>query len=268
MDFLKPRVCRRRCDQSNDLENPLLEATSSTAEGEHKQESSKEDQSTPHPKRLMLALFCVLFIETMAITMTIQIRSQGQEKVISPIVCLIDVGVIFVVMLAIYFRFVHADMKEDTTMFGIFLTAGIIVGLATDALSLIVADGVKHNTWLNLIATSLACMIYVGWLVFLIGYLCLIRFLGGCTWEAFCGVYTGSRLGYLMSLLLAVANWKLQEGAMPKLFSFVLAFFLAGMVACFLAPIIALLQKEVKDDDKEDEVEKPLSALVANKTFN
>jgi drug/metabolite transporter (DMT)-like permease len=45
-------MCRRRGDHSNDLENPLLEATSSTAEGEHKHESSKEDPSTPHPKRL------------------------------------------------------------------------------------------------------------------------------------------------------------------------------------------------------------------------
>ncbi len=68
MDFLEPRICRRRCDHATDLD-PLLEATSSTAEGEHKQESSKEDPSTtPFPKRLMLALFFAVFIDTMAIT--------------------------------------------------------------------------------------------------------------------------------------------------------------------------------------------------------
>jgi hypothetical protein len=38
MDFLEPQICRRQCDYLNDLEKPLLEATSSTAEGEHEQE--------------------------------------------------------------------------------------------------------------------------------------------------------------------------------------------------------------------------------------
>jgi hypothetical protein len=42
---------------------------------------------------------------------------------------------------------------------------------------------------------------------------------------------------------------------------------LAGTVASFLAAMIALAQKEVENDNnKEDEVEIPTSALVANKT--
>jgi hypothetical protein len=71
-----------------------------------------------------------------------------------------------------------------------------------------------------------------------------------------------------MSLLLAVANWGPQEEARPpKLLSVMLAFFLAGTVASFLAAMIALAQKEVENDNnKEDEVEIPTSALVANKT--
>jgi hypothetical protein len=56
-----------------------------------------------------------------------------------------------------------------------------------------------------------------------------------------------------MSSLLAAANWGLQ-GARPKLLCVMLAFFLAGTVAYFLVAIIAFAQKEVKDDDKEDEV--------------
>jgi hypothetical protein len=83
MGFLEPRISRRRCeDHSNDLENPLLEATSSiTEEGEHIQENSKVDPSTSHPKRLMLALFFALFIETMAIhDIALHISSQGREN--------------------------------------------------------------------------------------------------------------------------------------------------------------------------------------------
>jgi hypothetical protein len=189
MDFLEPRICRRRCeDHSNDLENSLLEATSCTAEGERKQESSKEDPSTPYPKRLMLALFFALFIETMVITIAIQISSQGREsfllfhlggRAIGPIVNVIVVGVIFVVVMAIYFRCTHADVK-DKALFGILFTAGIVLGLAMEALSSILADGVKNNTWLNHVATSLTGMIIVVFLlVFLIGYFFFNIFLGG-----------------------------------------------------------------------------------------
>jgi hypothetical protein len=73
----------------------------------------------------------------------------------------------------------------------------------------------------------------------------------------------------LESLLLAFANLAgLQKGARPKLLSVMLAFCLFCTVYCFLAAMIALAHKEVKDDNKEDEVENPTSAaLVANKTF-
>ena len=152
MDCLELVMYRKRCAYSNDLENPLLEATSSTAKGEHEQEkSSKEDPSTPRPKRLMLALFVSLFVETMAITIYNLISSQGRERiflfhlggVIGPIVDVIAVG-IFVLWLVRYFRFVHADVK-DGAFFGIFLTAGIFLGLTTEALSLIMLGGVKSN---------------------------------------------------------------------------------------------------------------------------
>jgi hypothetical protein len=64
-----------------------------------------------------------------------------------------------------------------------------------------------------------------------------------------------------MSFLLAVANWGLQEGARPpKLLSVMLAFFLAGTVAYSLAAMIAVAQKEAKDDKEEDEVENTTSA--------
>jgi hypothetical protein len=192
----------------------LLEATSSTAEGERKQESSKEDPSTPYPKRLMLALFFALFIETMVITIAIQISSQGRESFLlshsgGPIVNVIDTVacVIFVVVLAIYFRFMHADVK-DKALFGILFTAGIVLGLAMEALSLIVADGVKNNTWLNHVATSitgmLAGMIVVVFLLGLIGYHFFNTFLGGNLWDALLGFYAGWSLGCFMSLSLAV----------------------------------------------------------------
>ena len=129
----------------------MLEATSSTAEGEHKEESIKENPSTPRPKRLMLTLFVSLFVETMAITIYNLISSQGRERiflfhlggVIGPIVDVIAVG-IFVLWLVRYFRFVHADVK-DKPFFGIFFTAGIFLGLTTEALSLIMLGGVKSN---------------------------------------------------------------------------------------------------------------------------
>lgn len=224
----------------------------------------------------MLALFFALFIETMAITIAIQITWQGRESfllshsgggVIGPIVNVIDI--IFVVVLAIYFRFMHADVK-DKALFGILFTAGIVLGLAMEALSLIVADGVKNNTWLTHVAMSLTGMVIVVFpLVFFIGYYFSYNsFLGGNQLEAFLGFYAGWSLGYFMSLLLAVANWGPQEEARPpKLLSVMLAFFLAGTVAYFLAAMIAVAQKEVKDDDKEDEVENTTSALVANKTL-
>jgi hypothetical protein len=210
--------------------------------------------------RLMLALFFTLFIETMAITIAIQISSQGRESfplfhlggVIGPIVDVIVVGVFFVV-LAIYFRFRHADVK-DKAFFGIFFfTAGIVFGMAIEALILIATDGVKINAWLNHFATSVGFL-----LAFLIGYyFIVIRFLGGDKWDSrFQAVLVydaGLILGYFMSLLLAAANWGLQEGARPKLLSVMLAFFLSGTVAYFLAAKIALAQTEVKDDDKEDE---------------
>jgi hypothetical protein len=175
MDFLEPRICRRRCeDHLNDLENhPLLEATSSTVEqGEHKQESNKVHPSTPHPKPLMLALFFVLLIETMAIKLAIQIRPQGQEYlslflllggVIGPIVDTIVVGVNLVV-LAIYFRFMH-DAVKDKAFFGISWTTSIVLRLAIEALGLLVE--LNHS-----FATSLAIMHSEGFLLaFLVGYL-------------------------------------------------------------------------------------------------
>jgi hypothetical protein len=219
----------------------LLEATSSTAEGEHKQESSKEDPSTPHPTRLMLTLFFALFIETMAITIAIQISSQGRKKflllhlgggVIAP-----TIVVILAVVLAIYFRFMHADVK-DKALFGILFTAGIVLGLAMEALSLIAADGDKNYPWLNHVATSIAGVIIVVFMLGLIGYRFFNSFLGGNKWDALLGFYAGFSLGYFMSLLLAVANWGLQEEVM-------LAQFLAGTVAYFLVAIIAFAQKEV-----------------------
>jgi hypothetical protein len=187
----------------------LLEATSITSEGEHKQESSKEDPSTPHPKRLMLmALFFALFIEVMAITIAIQISSQGRESfllfnlgqggAIGPVVNVIVVGVIFVV-LAIYFRFKQADVK-DKALFGILFTAGIILGLAMEALSLIPADEVKNIPWLNHVAMSLAGMIIVVQLL-LIEYFFINSFLGGDKWDAFLGFYAGWSLGYFHELL-------------------------------------------------------------------
>jgi hypothetical protein len=231
MDFLEPRICRRQCDHSNDLENPLLEATSSTAEGEHKQESSKEDPSTPpHPKPLMLANFFALFIENVvAITIAIQINSQGRESfplfhlggvMGIVIVDVIIVDVIFVVF-AIYFRSMQADVK-DKAFFGISFTACIVLGLALQTLSLIVADGVKNYSWLlNHFATSHAGMIVVACFLspfFLIRYVVLISFLGSDIWDSqtehlhwsrfpvFLGCCAGLSLGCFTSLLLVVAN--------------------------------------------------------------
>jgi hypothetical protein len=202
----------------------------------------------------MLALFFAICIETMIITIAIQISSQGREsfllfhlggRVIGPIVNVIVVGVIFVVVLAIYFRFTHADVK-DKALFGIFFTAGIVLGLAMEAWSMIVADGVKN--------LALCMIIVFEHLVFLIGFFFFDSLLGRHRWDASLGFYVGWSLGYFMSLLLAVPNWGLhdEEGARPKLLCITLAFFLATY---FLVAIIAFAQKEVKDDNKEDEVQ-------------
>jgi hypothetical protein len=213
----------------------------------------------------MLAVFVALFIQAMAITIAIQISSQGRESLPlfhlgGGVIGRIVDGVIFVVVLAITFRF-----AKDKAFFGIFFTAGIVLGLTVEALSFIVAfivaEGVKKNTWLNQFSTSLAGMLFVGFLLaFLIGYFFLISFLGGDNWgsrfQAFFGFYAGLSLGNFMILFLAVANWGLPEGARPKLLPFMLAFFLACAVAYILAAMIAFFQKEIKDDDKEDEVER------------
>jgi hypothetical protein len=163
----------------------------------------------------MLALFFALFIETMAITIAIQITSQGRESfplfhlggVVGPIVDVIVVGVFFVV-LAIYFRFVHvhADVKHKA----FFFAAGIFLGLAMEAMSLIVADGVENKPWFNHLAMySAGIFIYMfaGFLLaFLIGYSFLISFLGGdklnSRFHAVWGIYVaGLSLGYCMYVL-------------------------------------------------------------------
>jgi hypothetical protein len=204
--------------------------------------------------------------------------------VIGPIVDVIVIGAFFVV-LAIYFRFVHADAK-DKAFFGIFFTADIFLGLAMEALTFIVADGVRNNPRFNHFVTCLAgIFIYMSagfLLAFLIGYFFFNSFLGGDEWlnhieiskqwssrfqELLVCYGTGLSLGHAMSLLLAFANWGIQEGGRPKLLSVMLAFCLSGTVAYFLAAMIALAQKEVKYDDKEDAVENPTSAVLANKTF-
>jgi hypothetical protein len=253
----------------------LLEATrSSTEEGEHKQESSKEDPSTPpHPKRLMLALF----IEKMTITIAIQLSSQGRESPLSyrgegigPPVDVILVGFIFCVVMADCIRYMHADV-EDKAFFSTLFTEGIVIGLAIglamQALSLIVAGGVKNNPWLMYLYIVVSFL-----LAFLIGYFFFISFLGDDEWSSrfqqFLGCYgTGLSLGYFTSFLLAFANMGLHEGARPKLLSVMLSFFFAGAVAYFQAVIIAVAQKEERYDDKEDEVENTTSAEVANKTL-
>jgi hypothetical protein len=144
-------------------------------------------------------------------------------------------------------------------------------------LLLIWADhGVKNNAWFNNFATSLEGMflyIFIGLQLaaFLIGYCFLIRLIGGdksvSRFQAFFGFYSaGLSLGYFISFLLAVANWGPQEEARPpKLLSVMLAFFLAGTVAYFLAAMIAVAQKEAKDDKEEDEVENTTSALRSGK---
>jgi hypothetical protein len=270
MHFLEPRMCRRRCDHDNDLENPLLEATSSNAEGDHKQESSEEDPSTPFPKRLMLALSFAVCIDTMAITIY-------NLKTI-PLFLLGGVIGVFFLVLAISSRFVHSDVKDEA-FFGIFLTAGIAVGLAVKALDLIVADGVKNYPCPPPFAAYLAGIyihMFAGCLLaFWIGYFLFNSFHGGDEWisrfQELLGCYgiglsIGYVIGYGMSLLLAFANLGLQEGARPKLLSGMLAFCFSVTVAFFLVTMLALAQREAKDDDKEDEVENPTSALIANKT--
>jgi uncharacterized protein YacL len=94
----------------------------------------------------MLALFFALFIATMAITIAIQLSSQGKESiplfylggVIGPIVDVILVGVIFMV-LAEWFRYMNANV-EDKAFFSTFFTAGVVLGLAMEAFLLCFVD--------------------------------------------------------------------------------------------------------------------------------
>jgi hypothetical protein len=128
----------------------LLEATSSTAEGEHEEEtSSKED---PFDKRLMLALFVALFLETVACLPISNLpSSQGRlsnflfhfKGVIISIVDVIAVGHFFL-LLAIFWQFLHADAK-DKAFFGILFTAVVFIGLAIDALILMVATETRFD---------------------------------------------------------------------------------------------------------------------------
>jgi hypothetical protein len=116
----------------------LLEATSSTAEGEHEQEtSSKEDR---FDKLLMLAIFVALFLEfTICNLPSSQAKEVNFGGVIIPIVDMIVIAVgHFFLLLVIYCRFMHTDVR-DKAFFGIFFTALIFIGLAMEALILIVA---------------------------------------------------------------------------------------------------------------------------------
>jgi hypothetical protein len=209
----------------------------------------------------MLALFFALFIEMMAITIAIQISSQ-REVIGSTIDVIVLVGVTFV-MLAIYFRFMHGDVK-DKAFFGIFFIASIVLGLA-EVLSLIV-----RLNYFN--PMSLSRTIIVGFLfetgnmfaglllAFLIG-----SFLGDksdYSWfRAFTLVF-GLSLEVYMSLFLTVANWGLlQEGVLSKLLSVMLAFSLAGTVAYFMDAMIVSSQEEARVDDKKDEVDNPTLEL-------
>jgi hypothetical protein len=234
MDFLEPQLCRRRCDHSNDLENPLLEATSGTTEGDYKQESSKEDPSTPRPKWLMLALvFQALFMKTMATTIFIQLSSQGPNSIslsyvwgviVLAIVDVILVGVIFLV-LADHFRLV----VKDQGFFGkiCMMMAGILIGLAFFATTCLL--DVVVNFQLTVLIE------YYFQLTFLIGYYCFTIGLGAkrdsqtiyLHWSRFqscLGFSVGLTLGVFMSMILPVANLGLQGGlTAPNLVSVLLA---------------------------------------------
>jgi hypothetical protein len=251
----------------------LLEATSSTAEGEHKQESSKEDPSTEHPKRLMLALFFALFIGTIAITIAIQLSPQGLEIIsllylvgaILAIVDVIQLGVIFLV-LANCFRFMNAVVRDKAypkrLMLALLMAGILLLGLlALEALTLtaVAADsaGEHRNPWLIYFATfgQVDRVVVSFLLAVLIGYYCLIICLGAkldsqtiyLHWsrlKSCLGFSFGLKLG--MIVLLAVFNWGLQGGlTAPMLVSvflvslLLLTFFLACTAAFFLAvPIL------------------------------
>jgi hypothetical protein len=275
----------------------LLEATSSsTAEGEHKQESSKEDRwiifAAPHPMRLILALFVALFIEIMAIAISSQLISQGQEIIplsylVGVMVAINDVilvGVIFV-ELAKYFRFVNADVK-DKVFFGKIFMAGILLGLALEALTFTaVADGEHRNPWLNYSATtSQMVMVVVSFLfsqmemvvasfqfAVLIGsYLFAIGlgvkrdsqtiYLHWSRFRSWLGFSLGLNLGVIMSMILAVANWGLQGGlTAPQHVSVLLGsqLKLASYLACTEANLVAVAilwtLKEAEDDAEDEE---------------
>jgi hypothetical protein len=212
----------------------LLEATSSTAEGDHKQESSKEDPSTPRPKWLMLALvFLALFMKTMATTVSIQVSSQGPKSIplcylwgviVFAIVDVILVGVIFLV-LADNFRLA----VKDQGLFGkiSMMMAGILIGLAFFA-----------TTCLMDVVVNFQLTVLIGYyfqLTVLIGYYCLTIGLGATRysqtiylhWSRFqscLGFSVGLSLGVFMSMILSAANLGLQGGlAAPNLVSVLLA---------------------------------------------
>jgi hypothetical protein len=133
---LEPRICKRRCDHSNDLENPLLEASNSTAEDGHKQESSKEDPFTQRPMRLMLALvFLALFMQRMAIMICNLPSSQDPKRISLFYLLIVTVAIgdvilvgVIIVVLANYFRF---DVKDHGFFGNIFMMmAGILLGMA------------------------------------------------------------------------------------------------------------------------------------------
>jgi hypothetical protein len=150
----------------------LLEATSSTAEGEHKQESSKEDPSTPRPKRLMLALVSLaIFIKTIAAMVAVQLSSQGPKSiplfyrlgVIVTIVDVILVGVIFLV-LAAYFRLVVKDqrflgkrcmMMAGILRFSIGLSLGVLMRMILPAANWGLQGGLTAPNLVSILLASL-----------------------------------------------------------------------------------------------------------------
>ena len=171
----------------------------------------------------------------------------------------------------------HSNVKDEAS-FGIFLAAGIVVGLAVEALDLIVADGFKNYPCPPPFAVYLA-VIYIYMfapgclLAFWIGNFLFNSFHGGdersSRFQELLGCYCiGLSIGFVTGYGIwhELANLGLQEGARPKLLSVRLALCLSVTAAFFLVTMLALAQKEAKDDDKEDEVENPTSAVVTNKT--
>jgi hypothetical protein len=262
----------------NDLENPLLEATSSTAEGEHKQERSKEDPSTPHPKWLrMQVLFVALYIETMAITISNQLSWQGRESVpsfhLGVIVAIFDVilvGVMFVV-LADYFRFMSAHGKDKALFGKIFMMAGILLGLALEALTFTaVADGEHRSFWLNCFATTCHMVVVSFQFAVLIAYYFFTIGLGAkrdsqtidlhwSRFQSWLGFSVGLSLGVFMSMILSLAKWGLRGGlTSPKHASVLLVSLieLASFLACtaaYVQAVLLLWTPEKAEDDAEDE---------------